>query len=91
MRMVGMKWAALCCLASAAAAGSAPAKEGGPPLLTPERFEKLHRMIRPQPGELRFQELPWLLSAHEARVRAAAEGKPILIWSGSGGAPTGVC
>jgi hypothetical protein len=48
-------------------------------------------MIKPQPGELRFQEVPWLLSVYEARKQAAAEGKPILVWSGSGGAPLGVC
>jgi hypothetical protein len=56
-----------------------------------EQFAKLHNMIKPQPGELRFQDIPWLLSVHEARKKAAAEGKPILVWSGSGGAPVGVC
>jgi hypothetical protein len=60
-------------------------------LLTPDSFERLHRMIRPQSGELRFNEVPWLLSVHDARVQAAKEGKPLLIWSGSGGAPLGVC
>jgi hypothetical protein len=61
------------------------------PLLTAQRFERVHRMIKPQPGELRFQEIPWFLSVWEARKKAAAQGKPILIWSGSGGAPIGVC
>jgi hypothetical protein len=56
-----------------------------------EQFDKLHKMIKPQAGESRFNELPWLLSIHEARVKAAAEGKPILVWSGAGGAPIGVC
>jgi hypothetical protein len=60
-------------------------------LLTAERFEAVHRMIKPQPGELRFHEIPWHLSVWEARKQAAAEGKPLLIWSGSGGAPIGVC
>jgi hypothetical protein len=66
-----------------------PSKER--PLLAAERFDKVHRMIKPQPGELRFNEIPWLLSVWEAREKAATEGKPILIWSGSGGAPIGVC
>jgi hypothetical protein len=60
-------------------------------LLTAKRFAQVHRMIKPQPGELRFNEIPWLLSVWEARHKAAAEGKPILVWSGSGGAPIGVC
>jgi hypothetical protein len=56
-----------------------------------DQFDKLFKMIRPQAGELRFQDIPWLLNVHEARKKAAAEGKPILVWSGSGGAPLGVC
>ena len=61
------------------------------PLLTAGHFEEVLRLIKPQDGELRFREIPWLLSVHEARTKAAAEGKPILVWSGSGGAPLGVC
>jgi hypothetical protein len=57
----------------------------------PEQFAELHRLIRSQPGELRFHEIPWLLDVWEARKKAAAEGKPILVWSGAGGAPIGVC
>jgi len=71
------------------AAGALHADEPRP--IPPDQFDKLHRMIKPQPGELRFQDIPWLLSVHEARKQAAAEGKPILVWSGSGGAPLGVC
>lgn len=78
----------------AAEAASGASKEDRPaqkqPLLSPERFAQVHGLIKPQTGELRFQEIPWLLSVWEARQKAAAEGKPILIWSGSGGAPLGV-
>ena len=62
-----------------------------PKPIPPGQFDPLHRLIKPGPDELRFQEIPWLLSVHDARKQAAAEGKPILIWSGSGGAPLGVC
>jgi hypothetical protein len=55
------------------------------------QFEKLHKMIKPQDGESRFQEIPWLLSIWEARQKAAEEGKPLLVWAGAGGAPTAVC
>jgi hypothetical protein len=67
------------------------ARADEPKPIPPHQFDKLHAMIKPQPGELRFQEIPWLLSVHEARQQAAAAGKPILVWSGSGGAPVGVC
>jgi len=76
--------------ASPAATGPA-AKEHPVPALSAERFEKLHRLIKPQPGELLFHDIPWLLSVSDARKKAAAEGKPILIWSGAGGAPLGTC
>jgi hypothetical protein len=75
-------------LSSCLLAAPASAQQGPIP---PGQFDKLHRMIKPRPGELLFQEIPWLLSVHDARVRAAAEGKPILVWSGSGGPPLGVC
>ena len=70
---------------------AAPASAAEPKPIPPEQFDALNTLIKPQPGELLFQEIPWLLSVHDARVKAAAEGKPILVWSGSGGAPLGVC
>ena len=42
-------------------------------------------------NESLFREVPWLVSPWEARKKAAEQGKPILIWSGAGGSPTGVC
>jgi hypothetical protein len=62
-----------------------------PKPIPPEHFDKILKLIKPQSGELRFQEIPWLMSTWDARKKAAEEGKPILIWSGSGGAPLGVC
>ena len=59
--------------------------------LVPEQFGKLRYLIRPQPGESRWRDVAWLTSLHEARVRAAAEGKPILLWSGGGAPPLGGC
>jgi hypothetical protein len=61
------------------------------PAIPDDQFRKLHTQIKPGPGELRFQQVPWLLDVWEARKKAAAEGKPILVWSGAGGAPIGVC
>lgn len=56
-----------------------------------EKFDSLHKMIRVQPDEQRFWQIPWKLTITEARVQAAAEGKPIFVWAGAGGAPIGVC
>ena len=59
--------------------------------IPPAQFEKLHRMVRVQPDEQRFWQIPWKLTISEARAQAAAEGKPIFVWAGAGGAPIGVC
>jgi hypothetical protein len=70
--------------------------KGAPPKpsplpISPVHFARLHQLIKPGPGELRFHEIPWLLDITQARKQAAALGKPILVWSGAGGAPIGIC
>ena len=62
-----------------------------PKPIRPDQFAALHKMIKPQPGESLFWQVPWLLSLDEALQKGAKEGKPILIWSGAGGAPHTVC
>ena len=62
-----------------------------PKPIPPEQFAKLHKLIKPQRGESRFQDIPWLLSVWEGRQKAAAEGKPMLVWAGGWGVPIGVC
>ena len=54
-------------------------------------FEKLHNLIKRQPGESRWMEIDWHPNIWEARKKAAAEGKPIFIMAGSGGAPAAGC
>jgi len=54
-------------------------------------IERLHKMIKPQPGESRWMEIAWYPSVWEARKKAAAEGKPLFLWAGSGGAPSAGC
>jgi hypothetical protein len=66
----GLAWLAL-----AARASCPPA---------PPQFDKLHALIKPAPGEDRWADIPWLTSLGEARKRAAAEGKPILLWEMDG-------
>ena len=62
-----------------------------PQPIPPERFDALHRMIKPQDGEQRFWRIPWKLTVRDAREEAARDGKPIFVWAGAGGAPIGVC
>lgn len=72
----------------------APAKPGKSATadpLTVEQFATLHDLIKPQRGESKWAEVPWFLSVHEARKKAAAEGKPIFIWAGGGAPPIGIC
>ncbi len=76
------------------AKSEAPAKPGKPAAVDPlsaEQFAKTLALIKPQPGESKWTEIPWLLSVHDARVKAAAEGKPIFIWSSGGALPLGTC
>jgi len=49
--------------------------------LSPATFEKLHALIKPDP-KVSFERIPWTTSLWEARQKAAAEDKPIVLWSG---------
>lgn len=76
-------------LATVGNTGSLPGGELRP--IGDDEFEKLHKMLRPQPGESRWMEIDWYPSVWEARRKAAAEGKPIFLMAGSGGAPAAGC
>jgi len=81
-----LSWAALLL------AGEAPlAKLKLPAELTPEQFAEYHALVNPAAHESPWAKIFWQASVWEARQRAAAEGKPILIWSGGGAPPLGVC
>jgi hypothetical protein len=54
-----------------------------------EEFEWLRAEIKPKPGESRWREIPWLTNITEARHRAVAEGKPLLIFTAADGSPLG--
>jgi hypothetical protein len=56
-----------------------------------ETFHQLRKQIRPQPGESRWMDIPWLIDVHEARQKAAAEGKPLFVYSGGGATGIGPC
>ena len=52
--------------------------------IKPEQFTKLHTLIKPQQGEEKFMEIGWMTDLWEARKKAAADGKPILLWEMDG-------
>ncbi len=66
-------------------------RSGDPETIGDGQFEKLHSLIKRQPGESRWMEIDWYPSVWEARQKAAAEGKPIFLMAGSGGAPAAGC
>lgn len=59
--------------------------------LSPGSFADLQKLIKPQSDESLWRHGPWETNLHTARQRAAAEGKPLLIWAGGGSAPLGGC
>jgi hypothetical protein len=52
-----------------------------------ENFDEVQKVIKPRSGESRWMTIPWQTSLWEARQKAAADGKPMFVWNGSGGAP----
>jgi hypothetical protein len=79
---------------TAFASGAHAQAEASKHALTPASTEGLHRLIRPQPGDYRWDEVPWYASIWHARKAAAVEDKPIFVF-GTGGAgfndPLGNC
>ena len=50
---------------------------------------KLRPLIKPSENEARWDQIPWITSLWDARMKAAAEGKPLLIWEANGN-PIGI-
>ena len=79
---------AVCYAAFAAVAwiaGHAPAAAPDARLKpTPGNFAKYRAFLRPRPEEEKWLQIPWLTDLWEARKKAAAEGKPILLWEMDG-------
>lgn len=54
-----------------------PAIAQEPKPIPAAQFEKLHSLIKRQPGEWKWAELPWVINFADAQRRSLAEGKPI--------------
>jgi hypothetical protein len=66
-------------------AARSPAEE-----LTPQSFDRLLKLIKPTADEASWAAIPWMINMGEARKKAAAEGKPLVVWTMSG-EPLGMC
>jgi len=70
---------------------TAAARDESPTPISDDQFHRLYKMIRPAAGESPWMEIDWHPSVWEGRKKAAAEGKPIFLMAGSGGAPAAGC
>jgi hypothetical protein len=52
--------------------------------IAPEQFARLQGLIKPQAQEDAWAQIPWMTNLWEARQKAAAQGKPILLWEMDG-------
>jgi hypothetical protein len=71
------------CLALALVVAHAHSQDADP-APAGQAFEKVHALVRPDPGELKVKEVPFVPTLWEARRKAAAEGKPILLIGSQG-------
>ena len=51
---------------------------------TAANFARWQAFLRPQPEEEKWLQIPWLTDLWQARTKAAALGKPILLWEMDG-------
>ena len=80
------------CLLMGSVCGLAVGQPGAQEVkLNAKTFAQLQKQIKPQPGESRWMEVLWFLDLHEARQKAAAEGKPLFIYSTGGATGIGAC
>ena len=58
--------------------------------IPPERFQEFLTLIKPAPEESLWSSIPWMGDLTRARRKAAAEGKPLYVWT-MAGEPLGMC
>jgi hypothetical protein len=57
------------------------------PEISTDDFTRLLAEIKPQKGESPWREIPWLTNVTEARRKAIAEDKPLVIFTAADGSP----
>lgn len=59
----------------------------GVPKIAADDFDRLLAAVKPQKGESPWRDIPWLTNVTEARQRAVAEDKPLVIFTAADGSP----
>lgn len=77
------RWSVLAALLLLAAAFSAAPGFAADPI-APAKFAELHKLIQPSDEESAWLSIRWHTDLWHAREKAAAEGKPILLWEMDG-------
>ncbi|MCX7702220.1 MAG: hypothetical protein N2039_15195 [Gemmataceae bacterium] len=60
-----------------------------PRAVSSDKFAAIHRMIKRQPGEWPWAELPWTIDFADAQRKAISAGKPIFVALAAQGSPVG--
>ncbi len=55
-----------------------------------DQFGNLVKLIKPTAAESSWSSIPWMSDINEARKKAAAEGKPLFVWT-TASEPLGGC
>ncbi|MDA7880795.1 hypothetical protein N9A94_00640 [Akkermansiaceae bacterium] len=76
-------------IASFLFAGNLYAEDDGIPPLPHAELARLLTVIKPQPNESPWREITWLTNVTEARKKAIAEDKPLVIFTAADGSPIG--
>jgi hypothetical protein len=59
----------------------------GVPEIADNDFDRLLAAVKPQKDESPWRDVPWLTNVTEARRRAIAEDKPLVIFTAADGSP----
>lgn len=59
----------------------------GLPGIADDEFDRLLATVKPQQGESPWRDIPWLTNVTEARRKAVAEDKPLVIFTAADGSP----
>jgi hypothetical protein len=75
------------CVLLVLGAASARVHADAVPEISAGEFDRLLATIKPQRGESPWREIAWLTNVTEARRKASAENKPLVIFTAADGSP----
>ena len=87
-----MKLKLTCVFLASVFAGAVPFADGAEDrvaVIPEDAFESLVGAVKPQPKKSPWRDIEWVTNITEARRRAVAEGKPLVIFTAADGSPLG--